>query len=134
MGTDLAHIRRTTRTIALVGASNKPERASHRVLEFLLSREYTVYPVNPGLAGQALLGQKVYASLADCPAPVDMVDIFRNTEDAADVVDEAARLKEQLGIRTVWCQLGVVPTEAARRAEAAGLTVVLDRCPAIEWR
>lgn len=124
----------TTRTIALIGASNKPDRASNHVMEFLLATGYVVHPVNPGLAGQTIHGQLVYASLADCPAPIDMVDIFRNTEDAAGVIDDAIALKDKLSIRTVWCQLGVKPVEAAARAEAAGLTVVMDRCPAMDWR
>ena len=127
-------IQQTTRTIALIGASNKPERASHGVMRFLLSKGYVVHPVNPGLAGGELLGQKVYASLADVPPLVDMVDIFRNTEDAAKVVDEAIALKDQLQIKTVWCQLGVTPREAGERAKAAGLNFVMDQCPAIEWR
>ncbi len=122
------------RTIALIGASNKPERASHGVLRFLLDKGYTVYPVNPGLAGQELLGQPVYASLAECPAPVDMVDIFRNTADAALVVDEAIALKDKLHIKTVWCQLGVTPIEAGERAKSAGLNFIMDQCPAMAWR
>lgn len=123
----------STKTIALIGASNKPERASHHVMQFLLTRGYRVTPVNPGLAGQTIHGQTVVASLADCTAPIDMVDIFRNTDDAAKVIDEAIALKDKLHIKTIWCQLGVTPVDAAKRAEAAGLTVVMDRCPAIEW-
>lgn len=128
------NLQNTTRTIALIGASNKPERASYGVMRFLLGRGYTVYPVNPGLAGGELLGRQVYASLAECPAPVDMVDIFRNTDDAATVIDEAIALKDTLQIKTIWCQLGVTPVEAGERAKAAGLHVVMDRCPAIDWR
>jgi len=124
----------STKTIALVGASNKPERDSHHVMEFLLSKGYRVIPVNPGLAGSTIHGQTVVASLADIHEPVDMVDIFRNTEDAAKTIDEALALKDVLQLKTLWCQLGVVPFEAAQRAENAGLTVVLDKCPAIEWR
>ena len=124
----------TTRTIALIGASNKPERASFRVMQFLLARGYEVTPVNPGLAGQMIQGRTVVASLAECAAPIDMVDIFRNTADAATVIDEAIALKDRLQIKTIWCQLGVTPLDATARAEAAGLTIVLDRCPAIEWR
>jgi predicted CoA-binding protein len=127
-------IQHSTKTIALIGASNKPERPSYHVMEFLLARGYRVMPVNPGLVGQVIHGQKVYGALADCPAPVDMVDIFRNTADAASVIDEAVALKDRLQIKTIWCQLGVTPHEAAVRAEAAGLAVVMDRCPAIEWR
>ena len=132
--TDLQELAHMTRTIALIGASNKPERASNGVMRFLLSKGYTVYPVNPGLHGQEIHGQPVYVSLAECPAPVDMVDIFRNTDDAAMVIDEAITLRHSLDIKTIWCQLGVVPKEAAERAQAVGLTVVMDRCPAIEWR
>lgn len=131
---DIPHIRTSTRTIAMIGASNKPERPSYHVLEFLLAKGYVVHPVNPGFAGQVLLGQKVYATLAEVPAPVDMVEIFRNTEDAAGIIDEAIALKDKLQIKTVWCQLGVTPVEAGKRAEAAGLNVVMDHCPGIEWR
>lgn len=127
-------IQTTTKTIALVGASNKPGRDSYHVMAFLLERGYVVHPVNPGLTGQAIHGQLVYAALADVPAPIDMVDIFRNTEAAAGVIDEAIVLREKLQIKTIWCQLGVTPREAALRAEQAGLVVVLDKCPAIEWR
>ncbi len=129
----MQHLATTTKTIALIGASNKPERASYGVMEFLLARGYRVTPVNPGLAGQRIHGQLVVASLAECPAPIDMVDIFRNTEDAAKVIDEAIALKDKLQLKTIWCQLGVTPVEAAKRAVAAGLTVVMDHCPAIEW-
>lgn len=129
----IQHLAASTKTIALIGASNKPERPSHHVMEFLLARGYRVTPVNPGLAGQRIHGQTVVASLADCTAPIDMVDIFRNTEDAVKVIDEAIALKNKLQLKTIWCQLGVSPVEAAKRAEAAGLTVVMDRCPAIEW-
>lgn len=130
----MTSIQHSTRTIALIGASHKPERPSHGVMKFLLSKGYTVYPVNPGLHGQELLGQPVYASLSDCPAPVDMVDIFRNTDDAALVIDEAIALRHTLQIKTIWCQIGVTPLEAGERAKAAGLNFVMDRCPAIEWR
>jgi predicted CoA-binding protein len=132
--TDLHQIATHTRTIALIGASNKPNRPSYGVMKFLLSKGYTVYPVNPTLHGQKIHGQPVYVSLAECPKPIDMVDIFRNTEAAGDVIDEAIALRHSLEIKTIWCQLGVTPLEAAQRAEAAGLTVVMDKCPAIEWR
>lgn len=130
----MSSIQHTTRTIALIGASNKPERASYHVMEFLLAKGYIVHPVNPGLAGGKLLGQKVFASLAECSAPINMVDIFCNTDDAATVIDEAIALKDTLQIKTIWCQLGVLPLAAAERARAAGLQVVMDQCPAIEWR
>lgn len=128
-----ATIAQNTRTIALVGASDKPDRASNRVMQFLLARGYVVHPVNPVLAGHHIHGQRVYAVLADVPAPVDMVDIFRNTDAAADVIDEAIALRETLSIQTIWCQPGVTPHDAAKRAEAAGMQVVMDKCPAIEW-
>jgi predicted CoA-binding protein len=99
-------------------------------MRFLLGRGYAVVPVNPGLAGQTLLGQQVYATLADVPVAIDMVDIFRNSADAAQIVDEALALPQKP--RTIWMQLGVRHDEAAARAEAAGLRVVMNRCPAIE--
>ena len=124
---DVARILNETKRIALVGASNRPERPSHGVMRFLLSRGWQVTPVNPGLAGQTLLGQPVVASL-DEAGPLDMVDIFRASDQAGGVVDDAIRL----GARSVWLQLGVVDHDAAARARAAGLKVVMDRCPAIE--
>ena len=124
----IAQLLLQAKRIALVGASAKPERPSHRVMQFLLDEGYEVLPINPGLAGQRLLGQTVYASLADLPTSVDMADIFRDAaslpEVAQDVVDA--------GIPTMWTQLGVVNAEAERTALDAGLQLVLDRCPAIE--
>lgn len=131
---DSRQLARTTRTIALIGASDKPHRPSYHVMQFLLGRGYTVYPVNPVLHGQEVLGQPVFVSLAECPAPVDMVDIFRHSAAAAGVIEEAVALRHSLRIKTLWCQLGVTPHAAAARAEAAGLNVIMDRCPAIEWR
>lgn len=103
-------------------------------MAFLLARGYTVFPVNPGLVGQSIQGQPVYASLEACPPPIDMVDIFRATEAAESVIETAIESKDTLGIQAIWCQLGVLPYKAAARAEKAGLTVIMDRCPAIEWR
>jgi predicted CoA-binding protein len=119
-----------TRTIALVGWSPKPDRPSHRVAAFLKARGYRVIPVNPGQAGQEALGEVVRASLAEIGEPVDMVDIFRRSEEAGGVVDEALAVLP--GLKAVWMQLGVMDAAAAARAEAAGVTAVMDRCPAIE--
>lgn len=117
-----------TRRVAVVGASNKPDRASFGVMRFLLDHGYAVVPVNPGLAGQSIHGQTVVATLADA-APLEMVDIFRNPGDIPPVVDEAIRL----GASSVWMQLGLVEQPSAERARRAGLAVVMDRCPKIEW-
>jgi predicted CoA-binding protein len=117
----------TTKRIALVGASNKPDRPSYGVMRFLLSQGFEVTPVNPGLAGQTLLGQMVVATLEDA-APLDMVDLFRNSAEVAAPVAEAIRL----GAKTIWMQLGVINEAAATVAREAGLMVVMDRCPAIE--
>ncbi|MDN3564842.1 CoA-binding protein [Paeniroseomonas aquatica] len=119
----------TTRRIAVVGASDRPDRPSHGVSGFLVDRGYDVTPVNPGIAGRALHGATTVAALAEA-APLDMVDVFRRSEDAGAVVDEAIRL----GARSVWLQLGVRDAAAGERARAAGLRYVEDRCPVIEWR
>ena len=124
----IAEILGEVKTIALVGASDKAERPSYRVANFLLEMGYKVIPVNPGKAGQEILGQKVFASLADIDEPVDMVDIFRNSEAAGKVTDEAIKI----GAKVVWMQLDVINEEAAKRAEDAGLKVVMNRCPKIE--
>jgi len=123
----VAHVLKTTTRIALVGASNKPDRPSYQVMRFLLSHGYDVTPVNPGLAGQTILGQTVVATLAKA-APLDMVDLFRNAADVGPPVDEAIRL----GAKTIWMQLGIINEAVAETARTAGLTVIMNRCPAIE--
>lgn len=117
-----------TKTIAVVGASPKPARASHYVMAFLKARGYRVIPVNPVIAGQQLLGEHVYASLTDIPIKVDMVDVFRRSEEVPAVCNEAIKI----GAKFIWMQVGVVNGEAARHATDAGLTVIMDRCPKVE--
>lgn len=124
---DIADLLNTVERIALVGASDKPDRASHGVMRFLLAHGYDVVPVNPALAGQEILGKRVVASLQEA-APVDLVDIFRNADAAGEVVDEAIAV----GAKAVWMQLGVINPAAASKAETAGLRVVMDHCPKIE--
>ena len=130
---DLREIFETTRTIAVVGFSNNPERASNKVANFLNSKGYRVIPVNPGLAGQEFLGEAVYADLASIPAEieVDMVDIFRRSEMVPEVVTEA--LASLPHLRTIWMQLGVINDAAAAEARGAGKRVVMDRCPKIDY-
>ena len=119
--------------IAMVGASATNNRPSYFAMKYLLSKGYRVIPVNPGLAGQQILGQPVLAALADVPPPVDIVDVFRSSAAALEIAREAIRLKDTLGIKVVWMQLGVRNEEAAAEAEAAGLYVVMNRCPKIEY-
>jgi predicted CoA-binding protein len=119
----------TTRRIALVGASAKSWRPSNGVMRFLLDRGYDVTPVNPGLAGQTIHGRTVVASLADA-APLEMVDVFRASIHVGALIDRAI----DLGVRIIWLQLGVIDQDAAAKARAAGIKVVMDRCPVIEDR
>ena len=125
----LRQVLRGVRTIAVVGASANWNRPSYIVSRYLQEKGYRVIPVNPGLAGQQLLGETVYADLSAIPEPVDMVDIFRNSEAAGPITDQAV----QIGAKVVWMQLSVRNDEAAARAQAAGLIVVMDRCPKIEF-
>jgi predicted CoA-binding protein len=125
-----------TRTIAVVGASPRPHRPSHGVMRYLQRHGYRAIPVNPFAAGTTILGETCYAALADIPladaGAIDMIDIFRRSEAAGAVVDEAIALGAKLGVKAVWMQLGVVDAAAAARAEAHGIKAVMNRCPAIE--
>lgn len=122
-------ILQTTKTIALVGASARTSRPSYFVMQYMLQKDFNVIPVNPRDAGTEILGQKVYATLSDIPVAIDMVDVFRNSAAADAITSEAITV----GAKTVWMQLSVRNDEAARRAEAAGLKVVMNRCPKIEF-
>ena len=124
----LRDILTSVRTIAVVGASPRRERPSHGVMAYLQRRGYRAIPVNPNAAGGKINGETCYARLADVPEPIDMVDVFRRTEMAGAVVDEAIAA----GAKVVWMQLGVRDDDAAARAESHGLEVVMNRCPAIE--
>lgn len=129
----IRQIRDRTRTIAVVGLSPKKDRPSWGVARFLQARGYRIIPVNPGHAGAKILGETVYADLSSVPADagVDMVDIFRRSEAVPEIVDEALRVLPDL--KTIWMQLGVSHPEAAAKAEAAGMVVIQDRCPKIEF-
>ncbi len=126
----LRDILETTRTIAMIGASPKADRPSNGVLAYLNRVGYETYPVHPGLAGSAIHGRMAYGRLADVPVPIDMVDVFRNADAIPALVDEILAL-ETLP-KVVWLQLGIRNDDAAARLEAAGIKVVMDRCPAIE--
>ncbi len=117
------------RTVAVVGASANWNRPSFFVMKYLQAKGYRIIPVNPKEAGSTILGEKVYASLGEIPYPVDMVEIFRSSEEAGPITDEAIRL----GAKVVWMQIGVRNDAAAKRAEDAGLTAVMNRCPKIEY-
>jgi len=122
---EIAEILRSVNTIALVGASDKKNRPSYEVMEYLLDQGYTVIPVSPKLAGQTLLGQKVYAKLSDIQQSVDMVDVFRNAEAAVGVAEEAVAINAKV----LWLQKEIISEEAKRIALAAGMKFVMDKCP-----
>ena len=125
---DIYELLANTRTIAMIGASDRPDRPSYGVMAYLQSRGYRVIPVNPQLTGEHVHGEYIWRSLDQIGDPIDMVDIFRRSEAAGEAVDEAIAA----GAKSVWMQLGVINEEAAARAEAAGLKVVMDRCPKME--
>ncbi len=129
----IRRILKETRIIAMAGTSPNWVRPSNFAMKYLLGKGYQVHPINPGHAGKEIWDQTVYASLADVPAPIDMLDVFRGSEAAGALIDEAIELKEEKQIKVVWLQLGVINHEAAKRAEAAGLTVIMNRCPKIEY-
>ena len=126
---DFADLLQNARTIAMVGASDNPSRASFGVMKFLQDKGYRVIPVNPRITGEHVHGEYVWRELAQIGEPIDIVDIFVNSENAGAVVDQAIAT----GAKSVWMQLGVIDEEAARRAEEAGLKVVMDHCPKIEF-
>ena len=125
---DIRELLAGARTIAMVGASDRPDRASHRVMKFLQDQGYRVIPVNPQITGEHVHGEYVWRELSQIGEAIDIVDIFRRPAAAGEAVDQAIAV----GAKAVWMQIGVINEEAAARAEAAGLTVVMDRCPKIE--
>ena len=125
---DIADLLTHTRTIALVGASDRSDRASYGVMRFLQTHGYRVFPVNPQITGEHVHGEYVWRDLAQIGEVIDMVDIFRRSDAAGEAVDQAIAV----GAKSVWMQLGVIDEDAAARAEAAGLKVVMDRCPKID--
>jgi uncharacterized protein len=129
----IASILNQVKTIAMVGASATTSRPSYFAMKYLLAKGYVVIPINPSLAGQDILGQPVIAALGDMTGPVDMVDIFRNSDAALEVTRDALAHKSAFGLKVIWLQLGVVNSVAAAEAEAAGVRVVMNRCPKIEY-
>jgi len=125
-------ILRSVKTIAMVGASGNDIRPSYFAMMYLLNKGYKIIPVNPGMAGKEILGQKVHASLKDVPAPIDMVDIFRESKYAPEIARETVAEKDRLGVKVLWMQLSVISPEAEKIGTDAGLTVIMNRCPKIE--
>ena len=130
---DVRAILKRAKTFAVVGASAKPERPSNGVMRFLIDQGYIVKPVNPGIAGKSIHGQLVYEKLAAVPAPIDVVDLFRASAAVPEVVRDAIAVKKSTGASVIWMQLGVINEGAAASAREAGFTVVMDRCPKIEF-
>lgn len=126
---DIKSILTNVKTIAMVGASDKPDRPSYGVMSFLIDKGFDVIPVNPRLAGQRIHGRVVHESLASIEQEIDMVDVFRRSDQVGPIVDEAIRV----GAKVVWMQLGVVDESSAAKAREAGLKVVMNHCPKIEW-
>ena len=126
---DIYELLANARTIAMVGASDRPDRPSHQVMKFLQDQGYRVIPVNPSITGEHVHGEYVWRELSQIGEPIDIVDIFRRSEEVGPIVDQAI----EVGAKAVWMQLGVIDEEAAARAEAAGLKVVMDHCPKIEF-
>lgn len=124
----IRNILTSVKTIAVVGASDKQHRPVYGVMQFLQQRGYRCIPVNPRLVGEVLLGETVFGSLREIPENIDMVDVFRRSEEVGDIADDAIAI----GAKVLWMQLGIVNEEAAQRAVAAGLEVIMNRCPAIE--
>ena len=129
----LAQVLSDARVFAFVGASGNTSRPSYFAMKYLLGKGYQVIPINPGIAGKKILGQTAYATIADLDGPVDVIDIFRNSEAALAITRQAIALKDKLGLKVIWMQLGVRNDEAAAEAEAAGLKVVMNRCAKIEY-
>ena len=125
---DIKALLESTKTIAMIGASDRPDRPSYGVMAYLQSRGYRVIPINPQITGEHVHGEFVFRELSQIGEPIDMVDIFRRPQAAGEAVDEAIAA----GAKSVWLQIGVINHEAAARAEAAGLKVVMDRCPKME--
>ncbi len=126
---DIADLLTNARTIALVGASDRPDRASYGVMRFLQEQGYRVIPVNPRITGEHVHGEYIWRELSQIGEPIDIVDIFMRSENVGPIVDDAIAI----GAKAIWMQLGVIDDEAAAKAEAAGLKVVMDHCPKIEF-
>jgi predicted CoA-binding protein len=130
---EIAQVLSDARIFAFVGASANTSRPSYFAMKYLLGKGYQVIPINPGVAGKEILGQKVYGTLTGLEGSVDVIDIFRNSEAALGITREAIAVKDKLGLKVIWMQLGVRNDEAAAEAEAAGLKVIMNRCAKIEY-